>query len=101
MGRVALREIRLLDGVAEWHLLGAAGRAEPGRGHRRDRRGGPLGHRRAGPAPASLLHATANPASGRVADKAGFAVEGTLRSAMRHPDGWHDMHLHARVRGDA
>ena len=38
---------------------------------------------------------------GRVAAKAGFALEGTLRSAMRHPDGWHDMHLHARVRGDA
>jgi RimJ/RimL family protein N-acetyltransferase len=36
-----------------------------------------------------------------VAAKAGFDLEGTLRSAMRHPDGWHDMHLHARLAGDA
>ena len=47
-----------------------------------------------------LLHSTANPASCRVAVKAGFALEGTLRSAMRHPDGWHDMHLHGLVPGD-
>ena len=43
---------------------------------------------------------TANPGSCRVAVKAGFALEGTLRSAMRHPDGWHDMHLHGLVPGD-
>ena len=48
-----------------------------------------------------LLHSTANPASCRVAARAGFALEGTLRSAMRHPDGWHDMHLHGLVPGDA
>jgi RimJ/RimL family protein N-acetyltransferase len=48
-----------------------------------------------------LYHSTANPASCRVAAKAGFAFEGTLRSAMRHPDGWHDMHLHGLVPGDA
>ena len=47
-----------------------------------------------------LRHSTANPASCRVAAKAGFALEGTLRSAMRHPDGWHDMHLHGLVPGD-
>jgi hypothetical protein len=29
-----------------------------------------------------------------------LALEGTKRSAILHPDGWHDMHLHARVRGD-
>ena len=33
----------------------------------------------------------------RVAAKAGFTAEGTLRSALLHADGWHDMHLHARV----
>jgi RimJ/RimL family protein N-acetyltransferase len=53
-----------------------------------------------GPHRLFLLHSTANPASCRVAAKAGFAPEGTLRSAMRHPDGWHDMHLRGRV-GDA
>jgi RimJ/RimL family protein N-acetyltransferase len=47
-----------------------------------------------------LVHAVANTASCRVAGKAGYALEGTLRSAMLHADGWHDMHLHARVNGD-
>ena len=28
---------------------------------------------------------------------AGFEPEGTLRSAVLHEDGWHDMHLHARL----
>ena len=35
-----------------------------------------------------------------MAAKAGFALEGTKRSALLHADGWHDMHLHARIRGD-
>jgi RimJ/RimL family protein N-acetyltransferase len=48
----------------------------------------------------SLEHSTANPASCRVAAKLGFAVEGTFRSAARHADGWHDMHMHARLRAD-
>ena len=24
----------------------------------------------------------------------------SLAEAMQHPDGWHDMHLHARLQGD-
>ncbi|MFJ4953390.1 GNAT family N-acetyltransferase [Streptomyces sp. NPDC088760] len=47
-----------------------------------------------------LCHSTANPASCRVAEKAGFTFEGTQRSALLHADGWHDQHLHARVAGD-
>ncbi|MFG2052443.1 GNAT family N-acetyltransferase [Micromonospora sp. NPDC048930] len=47
-----------------------------------------------------LRHSTANPASCRVARRAGLAVEGTNRGAARHADGWHDMHLHARLRTD-
>jgi RimJ/RimL family protein N-acetyltransferase len=47
-----------------------------------------------------LCHSTANPASCRVAEKAGFAFEGTQRGALLHADGWHDQHLHARVAGD-
>jgi RimJ/RimL family protein N-acetyltransferase len=47
-----------------------------------------------------LCHSVANPASCRVADKAGFTFEGTLRSALLHADGWHDEHLHALVQGD-
>ena len=47
-----------------------------------------------------LLHSVANAASCRVAAKAGFAAEGVQRSAALHADGWHDMHLHARIDGD-
>ncbi|MFF5447103.1 GNAT family N-acetyltransferase [Streptomyces sp. NPDC012888] len=47
-----------------------------------------------------LCHAVANSASCRVAAKAGFSLEGTMRSALLHEDGWHDEHLHAVVRGD-
>jgi RimJ/RimL family protein N-acetyltransferase len=44
-----------------------------------------------------VCHSTANLASCRVADRAGYPLEGTKRSGARHTDGWHDMHLHARV----
>jgi RimJ/RimL family protein N-acetyltransferase len=44
-----------------------------------------------------LQHSTVNPSSCRVAEKAGFALEGTKRRAGLHQDGWHDMHLHARL----
>ncbi len=44
-----------------------------------------------------LEHSAANPASCRVALTAGYAAEGTKRRAVRHADGWHDMHLHARL----
>lgn len=44
-----------------------------------------------------LQHSLHNTTSCRVAEKVGFAVEGTLRSAARHQDGWHDMHVHGRV----
>ncbi|MEU3505353.1 GNAT family N-acetyltransferase [Streptomyces hundungensis] len=47
-----------------------------------------------------ITHSVSNPASCRVARRAGFALEGTMRSALLHADGWHDEHLHARVAGD-
>ncbi|MCC9310097.1 GNAT family N-acetyltransferase [Kitasatospora sp. RB6PN24] len=47
-----------------------------------------------------LCHSVANPASCRVAEKAGYLPEGTMRSAYLHADGWHDLHLHAFVQGD-
>lgn len=47
-----------------------------------------------------LSHSTANPASCRVADRSGFPPEGTKRGEARHTDGWHDMHLHARLATD-
>lgn len=45
-------------------------------------------------------HSTANDASCRAALKAGFLLEGTRRGAGLHQDGWHDMHLHARLASD-
>ncbi|WP_037579872.1 GNAT family N-acetyltransferase [Phaeacidiphilus oryzae] len=47
-----------------------------------------------------LGHSVANAGSCRVAEKCGFGLEGTRRAALLHADGWHDMHLHARIRGD-
>jgi RimJ/RimL family protein N-acetyltransferase len=47
-----------------------------------------------------LNHSTRNNASCRVAVKSGFLLEGTKRSDAVHSDGRHDMHLHARIRGD-
>jgi ribosomal-protein-alanine N-acetyltransferase len=48
-----------------------------------------------------LVHSVANQASCRVAAKAGYELEGTMRRALLHDDGWHDMHLHARIAGPA
>jgi RimJ/RimL family protein N-acetyltransferase len=45
-------------------------------------------------------HSTRNPASCRVAERAGYPLEGTKRSQALHTDGWHDMHLHARLATD-
>ncbi|MET9467494.1 GNAT family protein [Streptomyces sp. NPDC006544] len=47
-----------------------------------------------------ITHSVANPASCRVALKAGYPLEGTMRGALLHADGWHDEHLHARLRTD-
>ncbi|MFD7060942.1 GNAT family N-acetyltransferase [Streptomyces sp. NPDC059906] len=100
LGRVALREWVLGDGVAEvayWTTADARGRGVAAGATRTLARWAlaEIGFQRL-----ELLHAVANDASCRVAQKTGFALEGTKRSAVLHPDGWHDMHLHARVRGD-
>jgi RimJ/RimL family protein N-acetyltransferase len=100
VGQVGLRRIDLAEGLAAvsyWVLPNA-------RGRRVARRAlatltswsfETLGlHRLA------LSHSTANPASCRVAQHAGFPAEGTKRGEGRHTDGWHDMHLHARLRTD-
>jgi RimJ/RimL family protein N-acetyltransferase len=48
-----------------------------------------------------LTHSVSNPASCRVAEKAGFLREGTMRESFRYGDGaWHDEHLHARLFSD-
>lgn len=45
-----------------------------------------------------VRHSTANWASCRVAEAAGFRHEADLRRAMLHADGWHDIHIHTRFR---
>ncbi|MGC5030529.1 GNAT family N-acetyltransferase [Micromonospora sp. DT229] len=48
-----------------------------------------------------LCHAVGNPASCRVAERAGYLAEGTLRQSHRYGDGRrHDEHLHARLATD-
>ncbi|MET9379596.1 GNAT family N-acetyltransferase [Streptomyces sp. NPDC002928] len=100
LGRVALRDIVLADGVAEvayWTVPAARGQGVAARATATLAAWALDGigfHR------LELTHATANEASCRVAAKTGFALEGTKRSAGLHRDGWHDMHLHARVQGD-
>ncbi|WP_460063713.1 GNAT family N-acetyltransferase [Streptomyces sp. YKOK-I1] len=99
-GRVALRQILLDEGTAEvayWTAPEARGNGTAARATAALARWAldETGFHRL-----ELSHATANEASCRVATKAGFALEGTRRSAVLHRDGWHDMHLHARVRGD-
>lgn len=47
-----------------------------------------------------LMHSVQNEPSCRVASKAGFAAEGTLRDGLLHADGWHDMHVHGRLASD-
>jgi RimJ/RimL family protein N-acetyltransferase len=49
-----------------------------------------------------LYHSVENPASCRVADRAGFALEGTVRQSYKYFDGrFHDEHLHGRLATDA
>lgn len=73
---------RALDAAARWAFTGPAG-------------GGPGLHR------ISLDHALANPASCRVAERAGFRTEGTMRGSFVDFDGVrHDSHLHARLATD-
>jgi RimJ/RimL family protein N-acetyltransferase len=48
-----------------------------------------------------LYHGLENVGSCRVAEQAGYAYEGTLRSSYRYGDGIrHDEHLHGRLRSD-
>ena len=96
-GRVTIRDIGLEVGQGEvgyWVLPAARGSGIAVRAVQEASRWalGELGLHRL-----SLGHSVANTASCRVADKAGFRLEATLRSALLHSDGWHDMHLHARI----
>jgi RimJ/RimL family protein N-acetyltransferase len=45
----------------------------------------------------TIQHSVSNEASCQVATKVGFPLEGIQHSALLHADGWHDMHVHAKV----
>lgn len=100
LGRVGLRQADLPDGRAEvnyWVLPAARGRgvataAVQTLAHWAF---GEIGFQRL-----ELVHSTRNRASCRVADATAFALEGTMLASTLHTDGWHDMHLHARLRTD-
>lgn len=97
LGRVGIRRLELAEGFGEmayWVLPAARGRAVAPRAltavtdwmfalglHRME-----------------LTHSTRNAASCRVAEKAGYTYEGTMHGRGLHADGYHDMHLHARLR---
>ncbi|MBT2414053.1 GNAT family N-acetyltransferase [Streptomyces sp. ISL-12] len=100
LGRVALRDVLLGDGVAEvayWTVAAARGQGVAARATAALAR---WAFDEVGLHRLELTHAVANTASCRVAERAGFVLEGVKRSALRHADGWHDMHLHARLSGD-
>ena len=97
VGRVGFRTIDLAEGIAElayWTVPTARGRNIAARTV--DRVSGwmfdSIGLHRI-----ELRHSSANQASCRIAEKAGFDYEATLRKQALHADGWHDMHLHARL----
>jgi RimJ/RimL family protein N-acetyltransferase len=98
VGRVGFRNLDLTEGCAEaayWVLPQSRGRAIAPRVLSTVTR---WMFTEVGLHRVSLNHAVENTASCRVAHKAGFAPEGTARQQQLHADGWHDMHLHARVR---
>lgn len=106
LGSVGVREVhRLPDqaAVTYWVAAGARGRGVAARALERASRWafasgahGGLGLHRL-----SLDHALVNPGSCRVATRAGFRLEGTLREFYREVGGpRHDSHLHARLATD-
>ena len=100
VGRVAFRELDLADGFAEvgyWVLPSARGHGVATHAVRTLCR---WAFDVAGLQRIELQHSVHNTASCRVASAAGFVAEGTLRASVLHNDGWHDMHVHGRVRSD-
>ncbi len=97
VGRVGIKRLELWDGIGElayWVRPAARGRNTAARASTALTQWAfdVLGLHRL-----ELLHATDNQRSCRAAIKAGFHAEGTMRRQGLHGDGWHDMHLHARL----
>ncbi len=100
VGQIGLRRVDLAEGVASvsyWVLPVARGRRIAPRALDALTA---WSFRTLGLHRLQLSHSTANRASCRVAQRAGFVFEGTKRGEALHADGWHDMHLHARLSTD-
>jgi RimJ/RimL family protein N-acetyltransferase len=100
LGRVALRLIDLTEGTASlayWVTPAARGR---GTAVRAVVAASAWALDELGLHRLQIQRSVSNDPSCRVAEKAGYTFEGIRRSAVLHPDGWHDMHPHARVQGD-
>lgn len=100
LGRVAFREVDLADGFAEvgyWVLPAARGRgvATDAVTTLTTWALGTVGLHRL-----EIQHSVQNTTSCHVAAACGFVVEGTSRASGHHADGWHDMHVHGRLRSD-
>ena len=99
-GRVGIKRFDLWEGIAElsyWVMPSARGRHVAARAAAAV---SAWAFDVAGLHRLELIHASGNQASCRSANRAGFTPEGTMRQQGRHADGWHDMHLHARLRPD-
>jgi RimJ/RimL family protein N-acetyltransferase len=99
--RVGFRDLNLQDGSAEaayWTLPSARGRGIASRGLDLATAWmlGEAGFHRL-----ELAHSVTNEASCRTADLAGYVAEGVARQQVLHLDGWHDMHVHARLASDS
>ncbi len=100
LGQIGLRTVFLFEGQAQlsyWTLPAARGARVASRAARALAR---WTHDTLGLVRLYLVHSTRNEPSCRVATGAGFVLEGTMRRYMRHTDGWHDVHLHARLNDD-
>ena len=100
VGRVGFRAISLPEGLAEvayWTVPAARGRNIAARVVRA---ASTWMFQSVGLNRVELHHSTLNTPSCRIAQKAGFRYEGTKRRQALHQDGWHDMHLHARLADD-
>jgi len=97
VGRIALRQISLAAGSADvtyWVLPN--GRRE-GAASEAARSVSRWAFEIVGLHRLDLHHSVRNESSCGVAIRAGFGLEATLHSYLKHADGWHDMHLHALI----
>jgi RimJ/RimL family protein N-acetyltransferase len=100
LGRIGIRRFELEKGLGEiayWVLPDARGRRVTARALELVCA---WAFGRQGMHRLEIAHSVGNEPSCRAAQRAGFLLEGVKRAELRHADGWHDMHLHARLADD-